>query len=147
MKVDIKATWGNIELDFQSVYQGFATGLADYRKANMPALNKQKGVYIYVADNGECIYIGKAKVFSSRVREHNKELGVEPLSEAMCTAERMKWIEVFAPHRDRVIELFFVPLEAETERVFVEMSLQEMFPSQFKHAAARHIANKKVHIF
>jgi hypothetical protein len=147
MKIDIKATWGDITLEFKSIYKGLAQGLAEYRTQNIKALTAMKGVYIYVADNGECIYIGKAKEFNGRVREHNKELGVEELAEAMRTTERMKWIDVFEPHKDRVIELFFVPLEAETERVFVEMSLQEMFSSQFKHAASRHIANKKVHIF
>jgi predicted GIY-YIG superfamily endonuclease len=146
MKITVDTFIGSLDLQFNCLYQGAAVGLAKYRIENKFTLQNESGIYIYIADNGECVYIGKAKNLNNRIQEHNREMCVEPLTDRK-RAQDKQFVECFEPHKDRLIRLMFCPIAEESDRAYIEIKLQEKYSSQFKHRAAQHNADKKVYIF
>ena len=141
--ISISAFGNQLDLTFHTLYKGSATGLAEYRKANAKTLTAYAGVYIYVADNGDIVYIGKAQCLNSRMREHNKEMLVEEISDKKL-ANDTKWVDAFSQHRDRDISLLFAFIDDETDRIYIEQKLQRLYNSQFAHKASQEIAHLPV---
>ncbi len=145
MKYTLDTTFGSINLEFFTLFAGPARGLAAAREANKKTLQSYSGVYMYIADNGEVIYIGKAKDLNNRMQHHNQEMRVESLT---ARKERVdaKWVEVFEKHTDRNIKLLFTEIDSELDRQYIEASLQARIRTQFSHKAGVDIASHPVTI-
>ena len=105
---------------------------------NNKAINGLRGVYYYrTISNNICIYIGKAKNFRARVNHHVKEMLPKYATEKK-KKDDIKWIEAFSPYSKEEVELYFIELEHETDRRWLEGKLQLEYLTVYKHQIQEH---------
>ena len=96
------------------------------------------GVYYYrTLSNNKCIYIGKAKNLRARVNHHVKEMLPKYATENKKKKD-IKWIEAFSPYSKEEVELYFIELEYEQDRRWLEGKLQLEYLTVYKHQIQEH---------
>jgi len=99
---------------------------------NNKAIKGLSGVYYYrTLSNNKCIYIGKAKNLRARVNHHVKEMLPKYATEKK-KKDDIKWIEAFSPYSKEEVELYFIELEDEPDRRWLEGKLHLEYLTVFK---------------
>ena len=106
-------------------------GMLSWIKNNKGMLRDMKGIYYYIS-NDETIYIGKAKNLYQRMMHHCKEMLPHLCTEAKRKKDK-KWIDVFSEFVEEEVEVYFIPLEDEIDRRWLENKLQIQYKTVFKH--------------
>lgn len=88
-------------------------------------VDKRAGIYVYMKD-GECIYIGKAKLLYDRMKSHY----IESFSPVPGDTKDMRWHRFFSHHQGEV-EVFWKEFESEQERQVVEILLTKILEPVF----------------
>jgi len=100
---------------------------------NNKAMSNYCGVYYYrVKSNNKCIYIGKAKNLIHRANHHVMEM--LPIYASDKKKKRdIKWIDAFSRFSKEEVELYFIKLENELDRRWLEGKLQLEYLTVFNH--------------
>ena len=106
-------------------------GMLSWIKNNKGMLRDMKGIYYYIS-NDETIYIGKAKNLYQRMMHHCKEMLPHLCTEAKRKKDK-KWIDAFSDFAEEEVEVYFIPLEDEIDRRWLENKLQLQCKTVFKH--------------
>jgi excinuclease UvrABC nuclease subunit len=128
----------NFELDNEPLYfqSEFLTcqvgeGMLSWIKHNRTMLRNMKGVYYYTS-NDETIYIGKAKDLYGRMMHHCKEMLPHLCTEAKRKKDT-KFIDAFSQFGEEEVEVYFIPLDDEVDRQWLENKMQLKHNTVFKH--------------
>ncbi len=106
-------------------------GMLSWIKRNRTMLRNMKGVYYYIS-NDETIYIGKAKDLYARMMHHCKEMLPHLCTEAKRKKDT-KFIDAFSQFGEEEVEVYFIPLDDEEDRQWLEKKMQIKYKTVFKH--------------
>ena len=98
---------------------------------NLQEIPKTPGIYKFFSQSS-IIYIGKAKNLSQRVNHHVREMLPIYASEKKKKRD-IKWIDAFSSFSKEEVELYFIKLEDELDRRWLEGKLQLEYLTVFKH--------------
>lgn len=88
-------------------------------------MNNKAGIYIY-KQNGDYLYVGKAKLLYDRIKSHY----IESFSTVPGDTKDMRWHRFFSHHQD-VLEIYWKEFQSEEERQMVEMILIKILKPSF----------------
>jgi hypothetical protein len=88
-------------------------------------VEKRAGIYIYMK-NGNCLYIGKAKLLYDRIKSHY----IESFSPVAGDTKDMRWHRFFSQHQGE-LEVYWKEFESEEERQIVEVLLTKILQPTF----------------
>jgi len=121
------------ELKFQSELLTRQKGerLFIWVKKNRAMLKDMKGVYYYKS-NTQTIYIGKAKNLYQRMIHHCKEMLPHLCSEIKKQRDK-KWIDAFCKFSEKEVEVYFIEVDDEIDRQWLEKKMQIEHKTVFQH--------------
>tara|TARA_B100000795_G_scaffold154089_1_gene115511 strand:- start:483 stop:935 length:453 start_codon:yes stop_codon:yes gene_type:complete len=130
MKYKFQDTYLHFEPEMLICEQG--NGMLSWIKNNKDMLKDMKGVYYYIS-NAETIYIGKAKDLYQRMMHHCKEMLPHLCTESKRNNDK-KWIDAFSQFAKEEVKVYFIPIEDELDRQWLERNMQLKYETVFKHA-------------